>query len=160
MNRGGILKEDCMKKTYSYRFIGNAEDFANKVQALRSSKPVQLSQYILEVNQAGECRFGIQRGGHSGGYWYVPTVCQQNDGVIISGKIVYLEPRSNQSKFKKVMDGIGVGLLILLLLPIYIGIWIYRLVDWLAAKIRKKPKVTLENKLDYLMQQWLACEKL
>ncbi len=150
-----------MSEVYLYRFNGTMDEFKKRVTDLHENTPAELNEYIIKIDKAGQCRFGLQRCGYSGGYWYMPIICENNNETNLSGSIEYFDPYSNQSKKRKVIDRIGDCLLILCSLPVGICALIYRYISWIVSIIRKAPKEkTLEEKLDYLMLEVFWCDKL
>ena len=65
-----------MKKTYTFVFPGTKEMFLNNLQ-----KP--LDNYIIKLSD-DEIQFGISRGDHSGGFWFIPEITEANGKTIFS----------------------------------------------------------------------------
>ena len=118
-----------------------------------------LDDYIVELI-GEEIRFGIARGGHSGGYWFVPTITDFGDRLEFRGKIRYIGPNENRGFFRKAIDRVGDFLLLIFILPIVLVIWGYMLIEWLVRKIFNRPKPkekTNEERLFDLMENYFGC---
>ena len=110
-----------MSKEYIFEFAGTKEDFINILNRFNhntskysSETFYYLDAYIVEL-VGDEIHFGIGRGGHSGGYWFLPTITSFDDRIEFCGTIRYIEPGSeNRGAFKKAIDGIGKFLLLIL----------------------------------------------
>ena len=55
--------------------------------------------YIVETSE-NEIRFGVA-GGHSGGYWFVPTITELDGKTIFNGTIQYVDHYSGEKGIKK-----------------------------------------------------------
>ena len=66
-----------MSKSYSFVFLGTKEMFLNQLNKYpnNNQKFFYFDDYIVEISD-NEVRFGVARGGHSGGYWFVPTITE------------------------------------------------------------------------------------
>ena len=110
---------------------------------------------------------GIERGGHSGGYWYVATVNETESGTEMRGEIIYRSLHGDGScreatkweKLKEKLFIVMVGLLCLI--PILI-IYAVRGILLLIGKLRGKPvEVTMstEEKLTRFMTEVMGCRE-
>lgn len=110
---------------------------------------------------------GIERGGHSGGYWYVATVNETESGTEMRGEIIYRSLHGDGScreatkweKLKEKLFIVMVGLLCLI--PILI-IYAVRGILLLIGKLRGKPvEVTMstEEKLTHFMTEVMGCRE-
>ena len=153
-----------MSKTYVFTFFGTKEDFFNYLNASLNhasyeGKFFYFNDYIVKLVD-NEIHFGVERGGHSGGYWYIPTITEFSDRIVFSGTIQYVGPADNRGKIKKTIDSIGEFLLLILVLPI---VWLYKfyaLIEWTIRKVfnRPKPKTkTTEERLHDLMEGHFGC---
>ena len=118
-----------------------------------------LDDYIVELI-GEEIRFGIARGGHSGGYWFVPTITDFGDRLEFRGKIRYIGPNENRGFFRKAIDRVGDFLLLIFILPIVLVIRGYMLIEWLVRRIFNRPKPkekTNEERLFDLMENYFGC---
>ena len=154
-----------MAKAYIFEFSGTKEDFLNSLNRFSHNTSYSgdtfyyFHDYIIK-KIGDEIHFGVARGGHSGGYWFIPTITDLGDRLEFRGKIRYIGPNHNSSTIKKTIDGIGEFLLFVLLLPIFLVIKIYTLMERLVRKICNRPKPkekTDEEKLYELMENYLGC---
>lgn len=155
-----------MSKEYMFEFPGTKEDLLNRLKRLNHNASYSsgtfyyFDDYIVKLI-GEEIHFGVARGGHSGGYWFVPTITDLGDRLELRGEIQYIGPSSeNRGVFKKAIDGIGEFLLFILILPIVLIIRGYMLVEWLVRKIFNRPKPkekTNEERLFDLMENYFGC---
>lgn len=155
-----------MSKEYMFEFPGTKEDLLNRLNRLSHNASYSsgtfyyFDDYIVKLI-GEEIHFGVARGGHSGGYWFVPTITDLGDRLELRGEIQYIGPSSeNRGAFKKAIDGIGEFLLFILILPIVLVIRGYMLVEWLVRKIFNRPKPkskTNEERLFDLMENYFGC---
>ena len=159
-----------MSQEYLFEFSGTKEDFLNRLNRFSyriygDIKSYDMRDYIIEsVN--GELRFGVERSGHSGGYWFIPTITEKENLTEFCGRIQYIAPEmpeDTRSVFKKITDTIfetvGMILLFIFLLPFLLVYQLYCLVEFLIRKICKlplRPKNT-EERLNDLMENRLGC---
>ncbi len=118
--------------------------------------------YIIELSQ-NDIRFGIARSGHSGGFWFIPTMTETDDKIIFSGEIQHINSYSNEKGFKKIINKIDEYLLLVLLLPFFLIIKLYYFFSSIIKKILKHSKSneeTLEDRLYNLMENHLNCIRL
>ena len=157
-----------MAKEYTFTYRGTKEDFFALLAVALNKPSVSLNgvyyvdggNYIIEMRENGIC-FGVERGGHSGGYWYVPTITEGDGCIHFKGEIKYIGPSGKpNSKLKDAMEWIGAVLLGLLFLPVFLLFSICNLFVWFWKKISgvKTPKrKTTEQKLFDLMENHLHC---
>ena len=155
-----------MSQEYVFVFPGTKEDFMNSLNrfghnaSYSSGTFFYFDDYIVKL-VGDEIHFGVARGGHSGGYWFVPTITDLGEKMEFRGEIQYIGPSSeNRGTFKKAIDGIGDFLLLILILPIVLIIRGYMLVEWLVRKIFNRPKPkekTNEERLFDLMVNYFGC---
>ncbi len=134
-------------------------------QSLREA--VRNNGYLLYEDTPIGFDLGIERGGHSGGYWYVATLTETEDGTEMRGEIIYRSLHGDGShreatkweKVKETLFVIFVGLLFLI--PILI-IYAVRGILLLIGKFRGKPvEVTMstEEKLTHFMTEVMGCRE-
>ena len=154
-----------MSKKYTFEFPGTREDFLNSLKRFAHNASYAdgtfyyFDDYIVKL-VGDEIHFGIARGGHSGGYWFVPTITEFGDKMEFQGEIQYIGPDDNCGPFKKAIDKIGDFLLYILLLPIVLIVRVYLFIEWLVRKIINHPKPkekTDEERLFDLMENYLGC---
>ena len=79
----GILRQ-IMKKEYTFEFYGTKQQLLNKISSnildvnFSNPKTFYIGEYMIYVT-SDKIEFGIQRGGHSGGYWYIPAIEEFED---------------------------------------------------------------------------------
>lgn len=154
-----------MPKKYIFEFSGTKEDLWNLLNQFNHSASdsrgtlYYLDDYIVELI-GEEIRFGVARGSHSGGYWFVPTITDLGDRLEFRGKIRYVGPNENRGVFRKAIDRVGDFLLLIFILPIALVVRIYMFTEWLVRKISNRPKPkekTNEERLFDLMENFLGC---
>ena len=155
-----------MSKEYIFEFPGTKEEFLNNLnrfthnEAYSGDRFYYFGDYIVKL-VGDEIHFGVARGGHSGGYWYIPTITSFDNRIEFRGSIRYIGPDDEeQSAFQKVIDRIEEFLLLILLLPIDVVIRGYVFLEWLVRKILNRPKPkekTNEERLFDLMENYFGC---
>ena len=135
-----------MKKNYCFSFNGNLDEFNTTVKRYIENK----DDDFLFSQEGGKYSFGIQRGGHSGGYWYVPEYCEIDGLLIIKGKIEYVGPKESK------LDAI---ILAIFLFPVIVLAYLIRGIIWLFKRIIGKQTSLQpeEKKLNTLMIEKLGC---
>ena len=137
-------------------FLNQLNKYPNNNQ-----KVFYFDDYIVEISD-NEVRFGVARGGHSGGYWFVPTITEFDGKTTFCGTIKYVDPYTNEKGIKKIINKIEEVLSWIFLIPIIAVIKVYLFFSWLTRKIfkRSKPKEeSLEDKLYNLMENYLGCKR-
>lgn len=157
-----------MSREYTFAFLGTKADFLSSLNQFKHNTACSggtfyyFDDYIIKVI-GDEIHFGVARGGHSGGYWFVPTITELGDKTEFRGKIRYIGPDENQSSLKKIIEHIGNALMFILFLPIILIVRIYMLVEWLVRKICKRPKPkekSEEERLFELMENYFGCVEI
>ena len=152
-----------MSKNYSFEFSGTKEMFLKQLykHPNNNQRFFYFDDYIVETSE-NEVRFGVARGGHSSGYWFVPTITELDGKTIFNGTIQYVDNYSGEKGIKKTANKIEEILLWIILLPIIIVVKLCIFFSWLVQKIfkRTKPKEeSLEDKLYNLMENHLNCKR-
>lgn len=68
-----------MEKEYTFEFYGTKQQLLNKISSnildnnFSNPKTIYIGEYMIYVT-SDKIEFGIKRVGHSGGYWYIPTI--------------------------------------------------------------------------------------
>lgn len=150
-----------MSKNYKFEFLGTREMFLNVLNEFPNNDKrfFCFDDYIIEISD-NEIRFGVARGGHSGGYWFIPTITEIDDKTTFYGKIHYIDSYTNEKGIKKIINKFAEFFAFILLLPIILIIRIYFLFVWIIRKVFKfsKPKEeTPEDRLYALMENYLNC---
>ena len=152
-----------MDKCYSFEFPGTKAIFLCLLDEYPNSKHKEFyfDDYLIEIS-GDEIRFGVARGGHSGGYWFIPTITEVDDKTIFCGTIQYIGPYANEKGIRKVISKVEEFLLEVLLLPIIIIVKVYQLFSWAIQKATgrtKSKEESLEDKLYDLMENHLNCQR-
>lgn len=153
-----------MSKSYSFEFWGTKEMFLNQFNKYNNNDQrfFYFDDYIVELSN-GDIRFGIARGGHSGGYWFVPTITEIDGKTTFCGTIEYVSLYTNGKGIKKIVNKIEEVLLWIILFPVIIIVKVYLFFSWVARKLFKKTKPkeeSLEDKLYNLMENHLNCKPI
>ena len=155
-----------MEKEYVFVFPGTKDEFVDSLMRFHHRDTYSGAQYIYFADYivkfvGEEIHFGVARGGHSGGYWFVPAVTERDGGIEFRGAIRYIGPEGkNKGRFKEAMENIEMALVFVLVLPILLLVWLYLLGERLVRKIIKRPKPkekSNEERLFELMEHYLGC---
>ena len=152
-----------MSKSYSFEFLGTKEMFLNQLNKYPNNdeKFFYFNDYIVELSN-GDIRFGVARGGHSGGYWFVPTITEIDGKTTFCGTIEYNDPYTSEKGIKKIVNKIEEVLLWIILIPIIIIMKVYLFFSWVVRKLFKRTKPreeSLEDRLYNLMENHLGCKR-
>ncbi len=158
-----------MQKEYVFEFLGTKEAFLNKMDtyphnvSFNGDKYYYFDDFIVETS-GDAILFGVERCGHSGGYWFMPTVTEREDRIEFRGTVKYVGPEDDSGKIRKVINKIEEYLLYILLAPIVLVVYscvkAVELFNWLKNKIFHRPVIklkTTEDRLFYLMEHHLQC---
>ena len=148
-----------MQKNYIFEFSGSKDELCNMITTKFPQQYLEyyVKDYIIKLEDDQIC-FGIERSGHSGGNWFIPTITEFDDRIELCGKIQYIGPQYKRNKLQKITDCIGYALMFVLLFPIITVLWFYRFI--VLNKILKQPKPqTTEEKLFDLMENHLNCTR-
>ena len=119
---------------------------------------------LYEDTEAG-FDLGIERGGHSGGYWYVATLTETEDGTEMRGEIVYRSFHGDGSyreatKREKIQEKFFIAIVALIcLIPILVFYAVWGILLFIG-KLRGRPvEVTMstEEKLTHFMTEVMEC---
>ena len=138
-----------MLKTYVFEFMGTKEDFLNRLNVLFAHnitysgiRYYYFSDYIIKIMD-NEIHFGVERGGHSGGYWFIPTIAEFDDRIEFCGNIRYIGPEGNRGRISKAIDHIGEFLFFILLFPVLLIVKLFCRMD--NKKNRQSPQTDSPN---------------
>lgn len=122
--------------------------------------------YLVKFNEDDTILLGVERAGHSGGYWFKSRLIEKENGLHIIGEIIVMDSDNKQielTKKEKLKEIIFFILFIVLTWWLIIILWLIqrfaRLYDRIIGK-RSKTILTKEEKLDILMIDLLHCEKI
>ena len=152
-----------MSKSYSFEFPGTKEVFLNRLKKYPNNdqKFFYFDDYIVELSN-DDIRFGVARGSHSGGYWFVPTITELDGKTTFCGTIAYISPHTDEKGIQKTIYKIDEILLWIILFPVIVLVKVYLFFSWIVSKIckRTKPKEkSPEDKLYHLMENLLGCTR-
>lgn len=152
------------EKIYIFEYPGTKEEFLKALdpfpgQRYDSGNYFYLGEYIVKF--VGEnVHFGVARGGHSGGYWFIPQITEFDDHIELRGAIEYIGPRSDLTPIGRLYDKIEMILLTILLSPVVLLVKLYTLIEWVVRKLLNRPKPkekTEEDGLYDLMEHHFGC---
>lgn len=158
-----MSKERKNKQVFAFTTPLPPADFKQKLR-----EAVYDSGHLLYEDTPSGFDLGIERGGHSGGWWYTATLTETEDGTEMRGEIVYRSLHGDGScreatKWEKVKETLFVILVgLLCLIPILI-IYAIQGILRLIGKLRGKPlEITLstEEKLIRFMTEVMGCSVL
>lgn len=166
--------DNFVAQEYIFDFPGTKQEFLNKLNIFPNNyysdgRFYYVDNYIVDVI-GDEIRFGIERAGHSGGQWFIPTVTEQDGKLRLSGSVKYIGPINNSTAkdptHKKVFYKISEILLYILVAPFVLIIYfIYKILEffkWLKTRMFHKPSVkplTKEEKLIDFMVNFIGCTR-
>ena len=143
-----------MDKEYRFCYNGTKEIFNQLLQKTTSG------DYIISTID-GKISFGIERAGHSGGYWFVPDIVEYDDRIEMVGKIQYFGPEDHRNGKTKRKDKIREIVATIFLFPLICIFAIACFIAKVLNKMRKKPKpMTRYEKLLDLMKNHLGCTEV
>lgn len=144
-----------MAKEYVFRYPGSKDAFLQKLDSVCESYcgTKYLGDYMIKLAD-NEIRFGVERAGHSGGYWYVSPLEEVDGRLEFRGKIRYIGPPDDRNKLQKLLDLLLEMLIVVLFWPVAM---LADVVCLIVRKIRRQPSPpTQEQKLIELMNR-LGC---
>ena len=115
-------------------------------------------EYLITLKNECEFWLGVERGGHSGGYWYIAKIEEKNDKTIISGKIVHNPDEEGKERSKTWRDVVG----FIIFSPLILMLNLIEIVVTLFSKIIKTQEkhLSTSDKLDKFMLNYLNCKKI
>lgn len=134
-------------------------------QSLREA--VYESGHLLYEDTPSGFDLGIERGGHSGGYWYVATLTESDGVTEIWGEIVYRSYHKNgeyreDTKWEKIREWLGIVLIVIFFSPVFLIALAIRGILLLIGKLRGKPveaTMSTEEKLTHFMTEVMGCRE-
>ena len=143
-----------MDKEYRFCYNGTKEIFNQLLQKTTSG------DYIISTLD-GKISFGIERAGHSGGYWFVPDIVEYDDRIELVGKIQYFGPENHRNGKTKRKYKIWEIVADIFLFPLICIFAIVYFIEKALNKTRKKTKpMTRYEKLLDLMKNHLGCTEV
>ena len=158
-----MSKAEKKDKTFAFTTPLPPTDFK---QSLREA--VYDSGHLLYEDTQNGFDLGIERGGHSGGYWYAATLTETEDGTEMRGEIVYRTYHKDgklreDTKGEKIREWLGIVLIVIFFSPVFLialAIWGIML---LIGKLRGKPveaTLSTEEKLTRFMTEVMGCNTI
>ena len=158
-----MSKAKKKNKTFAFTTPLPPADFRQKLR-----KAVYDSGHLLYEDTQNGFDLGIERGGHSGGYWYVATLTETEDGTEMRGKIVYRTYHKDgklreDTKGERIREWLGIVLIVIFFSPVFLialAIWGIML---LIGKLRGKPveaTLSTEEKLTRFMTEVMGCNTI
>lgn len=152
------------QKVFKYRYPFFKDSLLNKLNDRHSIyHNWNCGEYLIRIKNDNRFFLGVERVGHSSGYWFVADIDETaSEGITISGKIIYEPDDDGNEQIKSFKDKISKALLYVILSPV---ILICNIIDFFhdtCLKISKKP-IPLPNpeiKLDKFMIEYLCCQKI
>ncbi len=149
-----------MSQEYVFEYPGTKQMFLDSLRKYSHTNDdfFYFNDYIIKI-VGDEVHFGIERAGHSGGFWFIPQIIEYENKIEFRGEIQYIGPVDNRKKFEKLKEGILTGLFTVLFLPFVL---IVVLASMIYDKIvnRKKDGIkTKEDKLFNLLENYLGCTR-
>ena len=164
-----------MPDNYSFEFAGTKEEFLKQLNIYPNNSYSDggfyyFNDYIVKLVD-DEIHFGVERAGHSGGQWFIPTITEYDGKITFNGTIKYIGPNvdsttTEKSMFKKCINKIGEWLLYIVVTPfvlvVYVVVKLVAFFKWAINKILRRPTAkpkTTEEKLFDLMENHLNCTR-
>ena len=155
-----MRKDKKKDQTYAFTTPLPPADFKQKLR-----EAVYDSGHLLYEDTPSGFDLGIERGGHSGGYWYTATLTETENGTEMRGEIVFRtfhgdeEVRKN-AKWKKISEWILIVIFFFPVLLIALPTWGIML---LIGKLRGKPveaTMSTQEKLTHFMTEVMGCNTI
>ena len=149
-----------MSQEYVFEYSGTKQMFLDSLRKYSYTNDdfFYFNDYIIKI-VGDEVHFGIERAGHSGGFWFIPQIIEYENKIEFRGEIQYIGPVDNRTKFEKIKEGILTVFFTVLFLPFVL---IVVLASMIYDKIvnRKKAEIkTKEDKLFNLLENHLGCTR-
>ena len=150
------------KRVFAFTTPLPPADFKQKLR-----EAVYDSGHLLYEDTPNGFDLGIERGDHSGGYWYTATLTESDGVTEIWGEIVYRSYHKNgeyreDTKWEKIREWLGIVLIVIFFSPVFL----IALATWgimlLIGKLRGKPveaTMSTEEKLTHFMTEVMGCRE-
>lgn len=122
-------------------------------------KPSALQSYLVRISGERLC-FGIERCGHSGGYWFCPTVTETDGRLLLRGKLTSGCTPSPNKWYIQMFEALDTVCMALLLAPFFLPVKLCRAIGNGIRRLRGLPpkrEETTEDRLCALMETLLGC---
>ena len=100
-----------MSRKYVFEFVGTKKDFLNMLNSYpvysmyNGEKIYSIDDFFVKVRD-DIIHFGVERGDHCGGYWFVPIIAEYDDKVEFYGSVKYIVSDAHRGKVEKIFDKI------------------------------------------------------
>ena len=155
-----------MSEEYIFIFHGTKAMFLDTIKQFPNNDNTffYFNDYIIELNE-DKIRFGIERSGHSSGYWFTPTITEVDNQIEFSGTIHYVDSHTDEEQhtFKRAISKFNTLLLSILLLPLALILKLFDIIKCCIGKLLKQSKptpMTTEDRLYDLMEKHLNCVRI
>ena len=153
-----------MSEEYIFEYPGTKQMFIDSLKQFPNNDNnfYYFDDYIVKLTE-NEIHFGVERAGHSGGYWFIPQIVEYENKTEFRGEIQFIGPVDKKSKIRK-KTGNFLGWLALIL----ISVIILPLILYISIKdiILKREKQNIEttddkreDKLFDLLENYLGCKR-
>ena len=149
-----------MSQEYIFEYQGTKQMFFDSLKKYPNNNDTffYFDNYIVKLLE-NEIHFGVERAGHSGGYWFIPQITEYENKIEFRGEIQYIGPVDNRTKFEKIKEGILIGFFAIILSPfILVVVLISMFYDRIVNRKDKKFKTTDEKLFD-LLENHLGCTR-
>jgi hypothetical protein len=150
-------------KNIEYRYPYSREQFIENCKTVYREHQ---DKYLIKFNGDDEILFGVERAGHSGGYWFKSRLIERENGLHIIGEMILMDSDNKKIEFSKkdkIKETLFMIIFIILTWWLIIIVWFIKATNKLYNKIigkKLEPQLTKEEKLDRLMINLLCCEKI
>lgn len=152
-----------MVQKIKYQYPYKKDQF---IQQIKNIKNQNLDDYMITIVDMNHLMIGVQRTGHSNGYWYKAEVIEQDTYTFIRGDLLLLGSDQQiivNTFFDKIKEILLLGLVFIFLWWLFLGFWIVltiqKKIERHKGMIVAKEK-TPEEKLDSLMIDILSCNRI
>ena len=150
-----------MSRTYSFIFPGTREALLALLQQYPGpdAKTFCPPSYLVRISGERLC-FGIERCGHSVGYWFCPTVTETDGRLLLRGKLISGCDPSPNKWYNRIFEALDSACMALLLAPFFLPAKLCRAIGNGIRRRRGLPpkrEETTEDRLRALMETLLGC---
>lgn len=150
-------------KTYAFTTPLPPADFKQKLR-----EAVHNDGSLLYEDTPNGFNLGIERGGHSGGYWYVATLTETEDGTEMRGEVVYRTYHKDgklreDTRGEKIREWLGIVLIVIFFSPVFLIVLAIWGIMLLIGKLRGKPveaTMSTQEKLTHFMTEVMGCNTI
>lgn len=164
---GGMKMSES--KVYSYTFSGSSSELVNEIRKneIFFSNDKESDLHLFNVSD-NSIALGIQRGGHSGGYFYDANIVTKDNETIIEGTITFHKSDISDTSYENkkfsdyLVDILAYILFGFLILIFIVPILIFIIYDFIVNRlIKRKKKVNYkkqrEENINIFFSDYLNC---